>query len=231
MNKQPEITAATRKRIVDAFWELYAESPIEQIRIKEITQAAGINRTTFYRYFPTIYHILEEEERRLIDDVLAARSQMGRSDTEGKPIDKAMEAVARVYENDGPRLCLLTGSTGDPGFAERFKAALLPAFEEKMAAKADPRVRIAFDYGVSGLLAAFRAWFESEPRIPMEDFLSLARCLTLRGVPAAISPAQGLAPNEGGEPMRNATSAPADEGAQAKTAEGRRRLAMRMRAQ
>ena len=33
MKKQPEITAATRRKIMDAFWTLYKEKAIEKISI------------------------------------------------------------------------------------------------------------------------------------------------------------------------------------------------------
>lgn len=189
MNKQPEVTAATRRRIVDAFWRLYAQAPVEQIRIKEVAAAAGINRATFYRYFGSIYEILEREERRIVDEVLEARSSLGVEAASGAaslPLDAVMQAIARVYERNGAQLCLLTGTGGDPAFIERFKAALLPAFEERLGALDSPATRIAFDYGLTGLIAAFRTWHESDPRPSLADFLSLARALTLQGVPTAL---------------------------------------------
>lgn len=200
VNKQPEVTAATRRRIIDAFWLLYAQAPIEQIRIKEVAAAAGINRATFYRYFGSIYEILEQEERRIVDEVLQARKSMGGKATSGAanlpldaspnaarlPLDAVMQAIARVYERNGAQICLLTGTGGDPAFIERFKAALLPDFEERLGTPDSPATRIAFDYGLTGLIAAFRTWHESDPRPPLADFLALARALTLHGVPAAL---------------------------------------------
>lgn len=209
MNKQPEVTAATRRRIVDAFWRLYAQAPVEQIRIKEVAAAAGINRATFYRYFGSIYEIIEQEEGRIVSEVLEARDSLGSDAASGSaglsldargslggeavpgatslPLDDAMQVIARVYERNGAQLCLLTGAGGDPAFIDRFKAALFPAFEERLGTPGSPAARIAFDYGLTGLIAAFRTWHESDPRPPLADFLALARTLTLRGVPAALA--------------------------------------------
>lgn len=190
MNKQPEVTAATRQRIVDAFWRLYAQAPIEQIRIKEVAATAGINRATFYRYFGSIYEILEQEEGRIVAEVLDARNSLGNeasSEAVSLPLAATMQAIACVYERNGTQLCLLTGAGGNPAFIERFKTALLPAFEERLGTLDSPAARIAFDYGLTGLIAAFRAWHESDPRPPLEDFLALARALTLQGVPTALA--------------------------------------------
>jgi len=57
MNKQPEITEATRQRFVEAFLALYKEKSIEKITVREITDRAGYNRITFYRYFESIYDL------------------------------------------------------------------------------------------------------------------------------------------------------------------------------
>ena len=66
MKKQPEITAQTRERLIEAFWSLYREKKIEQITIKQITDLAGYHRSTFYEYFVDIYDVLNQLE----DDLL-----------------------------------------------------------------------------------------------------------------------------------------------------------------
>ena len=47
MKKQPEVTAATRQKLMDAFWTLYKEKAIDKISIAEITNITGNNRGTF----------------------------------------------------------------------------------------------------------------------------------------------------------------------------------------
>lgn len=67
MNKQPEITDATRDAFISAFFTLAKSKSIRYITIKEITGLAGYNRTTFYRYFSDIYEILEYVEDEYMD--------------------------------------------------------------------------------------------------------------------------------------------------------------------
>ena len=50
MKKQPQVTEQTRANLREAFWNLYAERPIERISVREITDRAGYNRATFYLY-------------------------------------------------------------------------------------------------------------------------------------------------------------------------------------
>ena len=69
MKKQPEVTAATRQKLMDAFWTLYKEKAIDKISIAEITNITGNNRGTFYHYFKDVYGVLEQIEGDLIKEV------------------------------------------------------------------------------------------------------------------------------------------------------------------
>ena len=45
--------------LADSFKELACQNPIEKITIKEITDRAGVIRTTFYNHFQDKYEMLE----------------------------------------------------------------------------------------------------------------------------------------------------------------------------
>ena len=59
-----------QKKLADAFLVLYAEKPIKNITVKELTTKAGLNRSTFYLYYNDIYTMLEDLENNLIDTIL-----------------------------------------------------------------------------------------------------------------------------------------------------------------
>ena len=50
--KHTQMRENTGRAIMDAFWKLYRERPIEKISVKEICETAGYNRATFYCYVP-----------------------------------------------------------------------------------------------------------------------------------------------------------------------------------
>ena len=49
----------TKSAIVQAFWELYLLRDISKITVKDISEAAGIHRATFYLYFDSVYAVLD----------------------------------------------------------------------------------------------------------------------------------------------------------------------------
>lgn len=59
----------TREAIMSAFLELSDEKPIGEITAAEVCARAGLNRTTFYRYFKSPNDIGRELERRWLDRI------------------------------------------------------------------------------------------------------------------------------------------------------------------
>ena len=60
--KHQEMREATSRAIMDAFWSLYRDLPIEKITVKAICEKAGCNRSTFYEYYTDSYSVLEAIE-------------------------------------------------------------------------------------------------------------------------------------------------------------------------
>lgn len=69
MKKQPELTARTRKKLMDAFWDIYCEKGIHQTTVGAVTKTACFNRGTFYEYFTDIYDLLDQLENDLLDSL------------------------------------------------------------------------------------------------------------------------------------------------------------------
>jgi len=64
-------TKRTRERIVSAFFELQAEKPRERIVVRALCERAGINKSTFYKYYGSIYDLSEQIEADIVADALS----------------------------------------------------------------------------------------------------------------------------------------------------------------
>ncbi len=62
----------TRKNIRDAFIELRSRKPIEKITVKELAEAAFINKATFYQHYEDLYDLSESMENELIDNIISS---------------------------------------------------------------------------------------------------------------------------------------------------------------
>lgn len=59
----------TRRAIMESFWQLLDERPLNKISVKDIVEACGINRNTFYYHFRDIPDLIEaivKEEADLV---------------------------------------------------------------------------------------------------------------------------------------------------------------------
>lgn len=60
----------TRTNITNAFIELRSRKPIEKITVKELAEAAFINKATFYQHYKDIYDLSESMETELINNII-----------------------------------------------------------------------------------------------------------------------------------------------------------------
>lgn len=60
----------TRTSITNAFIELRSKKPLEKITIKELADAAFINKATFYQHYRDIYDLSESMETELINNIV-----------------------------------------------------------------------------------------------------------------------------------------------------------------
>ena len=59
MNKNGLRTKKTREKIEEKFIQLLQEKSFPKITVQDILDAAGINRTTFYRHYQDKYELAE----------------------------------------------------------------------------------------------------------------------------------------------------------------------------
>lgn len=60
----------TRRAIRSAFYALLLEKPFEKITVKDITERAEINKTTFYAHYDTIYDLVDQLEEETVTTIM-----------------------------------------------------------------------------------------------------------------------------------------------------------------
>ena len=123
--RQVERVAKTKAALVDAFWKLYKTKPIDQISVREITDAAGVYRSTFYLYFKDAATVLALLEDELIERLSAL---LVRIETKSSLAD-IPSIMALFYKKEGSYLYPLLGPQGDHRFSERVINLIRPTVE------------------------------------------------------------------------------------------------------
>ena len=70
MATRKEKSAATRQKLLDATMQLIHQGKLENIRIEDITETAGVAKGTFYVYFDSKTDIIHELELAYMPDIM-----------------------------------------------------------------------------------------------------------------------------------------------------------------
>ncbi len=111
MKRQPQVTEQTRANLREAFWDLYAERPIERISVREITDRAGYNRATFYLYYHDVYELLNEIESTVLGNIERL--------VQGRLLQGHARLLAAHGPHPAPRTALARLHARPPGPARR----------------------------------------------------------------------------------------------------------------
>ncbi|PRO66524.1 TetR/AcrR family transcriptional regulator [Alkalicoccus urumqiensis] len=175
---QRSVPEETKQTLLDAFWKLYCDKPIEKITVREVTDTAGFNRGTFYVYFTDVYDAL----RTIEDSILPGEEEVERL-LEDHRIEQdfqtSMQEFMQFYETHGEKLQVLLGPNGDPTFGARMKkqvrSYLIQATPELR--DADPKTQLQFEYliesEISSRLGALTLWFQRGKDLPIEELHKL----------------------------------------------------------
>jgi len=89
-----------RERLAEAAFALFDERGYEQTTVDDITERAGLGRTTFFRHYRTKEDVIFPDHERLLDRV----AERLRTSSHGTPLGAVADAVRLVllhYVNEG----------------------------------------------------------------------------------------------------------------------------------
>ncbi len=129
-----------RTRIIDSAIELVRERAYAELKVGEIMDRAGLERTIFYRHFENVGALLLQAGREAIEQLYSAQVELAQTRTEIDPevIRTALEVPVTIYHRHGPLLRAV---------AEAVAADQLVAADQE-------EIRNRFDELVAGALRA-----------------------------------------------------------------------------
>lgn len=192
--KHREMREFTRQALMDAFWTLYRERPIEKISVREVCERAGYNRSTFYEYFTDSYSVLEGIEEELLDYARVKLMEelpvtLARSFPKIRLDAETLAPLAALYEEKGEYFSVLTGEKGDPSFQYKYKRAVKNLLWEMLddpTKKFDLSASIVAEFTASAIIGAFNCWYPHREEYPAEQYAVLLVNLLTNGSLAAI---------------------------------------------
>lgn len=173
MKRNPAVTEATKAAIRDAFWTLYQQKPIEQITVKEVSDLAGYNRSTFYQYYKDVYDVLEQ----IIESVFEHIEAFGRhaaATAHEKSLLEIAESFIQSQSRVQPYLITLLVKETDSAFERRLidwiKELFLQIFTWESS---DPLMQDMFmEYHICGILGVMKHMIRKGQQPTLEQLVT-----------------------------------------------------------
>lgn len=145
----------TESAIRDAFMELRARKPLEKIKVKELCEAARINKSTFYAHYQDVYALAYALEEDVIRKILDSLSSMNVMEYWDKPDQLNNELFSAFLEYEQVTRVLFYGR-GKGQLADRIEEGLRARIDrEDPNFCRDPVKRIILSYCVQGAYHTF----------------------------------------------------------------------------
>lgn len=176
-------TKKTKRAIRHAFAELLSQKDINDITIREIADLADINRKTFYNYYSGIYQVVDEIENEI---VLAFETVLGEFDLKKdlKNPNRLFEKLTAIINTDLDFYGHLLSMHGNVSLVSKIVAMLKAKTKEALLSQInmdDSTADIVLEYTITGMIAVYQQWFNSNRRQSIEEISSTISILFFQG--------------------------------------------------
>ena len=177
--QQAERREATRRALIDAFWQEYIRPGRTHVTVTSLCARTGFNRSTFYVYFTDIADVLNQAEEELLDELVASVATYWDSHINGEPYD----SMFGFYQANAHKLDTLLGPNGDPSIRRRIIAVLTPAIADGLGVpKAEPQVSAAIGFMLTALLSALTSSQEHPTGPALGEAIALTKPFVYHGI-------------------------------------------------
>ncbi|HUM44094.1 MAG TPA: TetR/AcrR family transcriptional regulator [Fervidobacterium sp.] len=161
----------TKRAIRHAFAKLLSQKDINDITIRDIADLAEINRKTFYNHYSGIYQIVDEIENEII---LAFESVLGDVDLKRdlKNPYRIFERLTSIINTDLDFYGHLLSMHRNVSLVSKIVTMLKTKTKEALLSQIeidDVTADIILGYAITGMVAVFQQWFNSDRRQSIEE--------------------------------------------------------------
>ncbi|WP_030908137.1 TetR/AcrR family transcriptional regulator [Streptomyces sp. NRRL F-5126] len=158
-----------RQRLVSAALHLFSEQGYDATTVSEITQRAGLTKSTFFRHFPDKREVLaagQETLSRLMTEGIAAAPEGATPLTAvAAGLERAAEAMTPFNRELGPRLSAVIATSAELRERDQLKhVGLAASMADALRARGvpDPAATLAAEMGMLAFKDAFAAWVKPD---------------------------------------------------------------------
>lgn len=180
MKKNPKLTAMTRQNFIEAFCQLAQTKSVEKITVRELTQLAGYNRSTFYQYFDDVPALMTTIEDRILAQIM---QNFERSFEQGTLAERFVVAFSQAHDDLADYYEVVLNSSEQTTFTKRLKALIMNRLVADYQLPAtDVRLMYLVDFELSGVIAVVYRWINQNRDLSAKELAQLIRGMIDKGL-------------------------------------------------
>lgn len=165
----------TRAQLREGLMTLVAKKHFASLTIEDVTQAAGLNRTTFYLHYTGLHELLEDCARSLFAEM---RKQIYANTVDPHAAAADMrpfvESVFRHLHSHLDFYRSMLGRQGDPLFRSLFQGLLMelifePITGQRSPEAADAQLDMKLQFFTAGFGGVAEWWLENDEPLSVEQ--------------------------------------------------------------
>lgn len=183
----------TKLLIRKSFTGLLKQKPIQSISIKELCEAAGINRGTFYAHYTDIYDLLAKMEEDMAQDFQRALEPL--LATQGGDLTP-VKITAGIFQclKDNADICTVTlGDYGDKAFAWRLinlgREKCLETYSRFFAGATPKQIEFFYAFVSAGCIGLLQKWLAEGMATGADEVAAMAENIMMYGM-GALKPGE-----------------------------------------
>jgi AcrR family transcriptional regulator len=178
----------TKQALRDSLIALLQKKPIEKVSIKEICEAADINRSTFYAHYTDQYDLLSQIERELLRDLNAYLDSYNFKELEAESFQTMNHIFEYIVEN--AELCgIILGENGDLAFQKEIMTIVQRQCMREWRGKNavdEGLLEYAMIFIVNGSIGVVQKWLQTDMRASTREMAEFVLSFSYRGLAALL---------------------------------------------
>ena len=169
--KNPDTRVQMTKRLLkENLLSLLEEKPIGRVTVKEIVDAAGINRGTFYLHYDTPLSLLKEIENDFIRDNMELFESFMREGYDRSYLSLLFESIWKNRDT----LCILLGPNGDPSFLQSLREfsreRTIDEWNTEFPRYSRNQLNFLYEFVFPGFTNLMVSWFKNDHGVSAKEF-------------------------------------------------------------
>lgn len=169
MNRKSE---KTRQLIKDSFVELLKKEPVNEIKVTQICEVAGIHRTTFYLHYDNTDEIMDDIFDRIVSEMFCILTDFHYRDFFADP-EKYLSRINDFFQEDFDFYkTLMSTPESDIQLARLrhiFAKKIIEDSDIPETVRTSTRGKIRTEYFAGGIISLYKDYFSGALNVTAED--------------------------------------------------------------